>query len=198
MIQTVALPANNPSAHLAQSPSGQRLSALVFGCFAGLQAGVKTGWRTGLVTVLLTGLGIAVSHPIAQAQTSRPVAQAPRLVAQRLVAQAPRATTPQALTMDADTQEANSKTGVVTARGNVRLNFPARRIQATAAQAQYFSREGRIVLTGNVYVIQSGGNSMRGEVITYLVNEGRFVALPRQSQQVRSVYMVNDDATPTP
>lgn len=106
------------------------------------------------------------------------------------VAQAPRST--QALTLDADIQEANSKTGVITARGNVRINYPARQIQATSAQAQYFSRERRMVLTGDVYVVQAGGNTIRGEVVTYLIDEGRFVAMPRQTQQVRSVYMIDD------
>ena len=104
---------------------------------------------------------------------------------------------PQALTLDADIQEANAKTGVVTARGNVRLNYPARQIEATAAQAQYFSQERRIVMTGNVLVLQSGTNSIRGEVVTYLIDEGRFVALPQASQQVRSVYTIVD-SNPAP
>ncbi|MDX2098100.1 MAG: LptA/OstA family protein [Leptolyngbyaceae cyanobacterium bins.59] len=101
------------------------------------------------------------------------------------------------LTLRADVQEANAKTGVVTARGNVQINYPARQIQATAAQAQYFSRERRIVLTGNVYVLQQG-NSMRGETITYLIDEGRFVALPDTNRQVESTYLVTDpDAIPS-
>nr|WP_239651598.1 LptA/OstA family protein [Neosynechococcus sphagnicola] len=96
-----------------------------------------------------------------------------------------------ALTIRSDIQEANSKTGVVTARGNVQVNYPARQIQATSAQAQYYSRERRIVMTGNVYVLQEG-NSLRGEVVTYLIDEGRFVALPNISQQVESIYLVRD------
>lgn len=99
---------------------------------------------------------------------------------------------PQALTLDADIQEANAKTGVVTARGNVRINYPARQITATSTQAQYFSQERRIVMTGNVLVKQSGSNSISGEVVTYLIDEGRFVALPKESQQVRSVYTIID------
>ncbi len=101
-----------------------------------------------------------------------------------------------ALTVRSDVQEANSQTGVVTARGNVQMNYPARQIQATAAQAQYFSRERRIVLTGNVYVLQQG-NSLRGETITYLIDEGRFVATPRANQQVESIYIVSDPEAPT-
>lgn len=101
----------------------------------------------------------------------------------------------QALTLRADVQEANSITGVITARGNVQINYPARQIQATSVQAQYYSREKRIVLQGDVYVLQ-GTNSLRGETVTYLIEEGRFVALPTGGQQVESIYLVQD--TPPP
>lgn len=104
----------------------------------------------------------------------------------------------QALTLRADVQEANAVTGVITARGNVQINYPARQIQATSIQAQYYSRERRIVLTGDVYVLQNG-NSLRGETITYLVDEGRFVALPDGGEQVESIYLVQDpDSATTP
>lgn len=104
----------------------------------------------------------------------------------------------QALTLRADVQEANAVTGVITARGNVQINYPARQIQATSVQAQYYSQERRIVLTGDVYVLQNG-NSLRGEVITYLIDEGRFVALPDNGEQVESIYLVQDpNATPAP
>lgn len=102
----------------------------------------------------------------------------------------------QALTLRADIQEANSVTGVITARGNVRITYPARQIQATAVQAQFYSRERRIVLSGNVYVLQNG-NSLRGETITYLIDEGRFVALPNSGRQVEAVYLV-PEASPVP
>ena len=106
------------------------------------------------------------------------------------------------ITLRADIQEANARTGVLTARGNVQILYPARNIQATAAQAQYFSRERRIVLSGNVYVLQEG-NSLRGETVTYLIDEGRFVALPQaQGQQVEAIYIVpestNSPGSPAP
>ncbi|PSB25630.1 LptA/OstA family protein [Stenomitos frigidus] len=102
------------------------------------------------------------------------------------------------LTLRSDVQEANSKTGVITARGNVQINYPARQIQATSAQAQYFSRERRIVLSGNVYVLQQG-NSLRGETVTYLIDEGKFVALPDAPKQVESIYLVPEaTAAPAP
>lgn len=102
----------------------------------------------------------------------------------------------QALTLRADVQEANAITGVITARGNVQINYPARQIQATSVQAQYYSREKRIVLQGDVYVLQ-GSNSLRGETITYLIDEGRFVALPNTGQQVESIYLVQDNPPTT-
>ncbi len=100
-----------------------------------------------------------------------------------------------AITVRSDIQEANQVTGVVTARGNVQIDYPARQIRATAAQAQYFSRENRIVMTGNVFVLQEG-NSLRGETITYLIDEGRFVATPPDEQQVESVYIISDPEAP--
>lgn len=93
------------------------------------------------------------------------------------------------LTMRADTTQLDTNTGVVTARGNVQLNFPARQIQATANQAQYFDQERQIVLKGDVYVLQRG-NSLRANTITYLIDEGRFVALPEPNRQVEAIFLV--------
>ena len=110
-----------------------------------------------------------------------------------LLAQSP--ARPGEITLKSDLQESNSQTGIITARGNVKINYPARKIQATAAQAQYYSRERRLVLTGNVYVIQEG-NSMRAETLTYLIDEERFIATPQSDRQVESTYIINDtDAT---
>jgi lipopolysaccharide export system protein LptA len=96
------------------------------------------------------------------------------------------------LTIRADMQEANSITGVVTATGNVRMTYPARQIDAVAAQAQYFSKEQKVVLTGDVTVTQEGVNSIKAETITYLVTEGKFVASPANNQQVETIYVVPD------
>lgn len=96
------------------------------------------------------------------------------------------------LQIKSDIQEYDAKTQVVTARGNVQMVYPARQIQATAAQAQYFSKERRIDFSGNVYILQQGSNSIRAEKVTYLIDEGRFVALPQNNRQVESIYLVND------
>jgi len=97
-----------------------------------------------------------------------------------------------ALTIRADVQEANSITGVVTATGNVKMTYPARQIDAIAEQAQYFSKEQRVVLTGNVVVTQEGVNSIKAQTITYLVSEGKFLAAPQDNQQVETIYIVPD------
>ncbi len=95
------------------------------------------------------------------------------------------------ITIRSDLQEANSETGVITARGNVEINYPERQIKATSSQAQYYSRDRRLVLTGNVYVIQEG-NSMRAETMTYLIDERKFIATPKSNRQVESTYLVTE------
>lgn len=89
----------------------------------------------------------------------------------------------------ADVQEADANTGIITARGNVRIDYPEQAIYATSAQAQYYSRERRIILTGEVFV-QQEANTLQAEVVTYLIDEGRFVATPGSNEQVESVYVL--------
>ena len=96
---------------------------------------------------------------------------------------------PQGLSIQADTQEANSKTEVVTAKGNVQLRYPSRNVQARADLAQYFIKQKRILLTGNVLIVQEG-STLAGESVIYLIDEGRFIANPKPKQQVRSNYVV--------
>lgn len=101
-----------------------------------------------------------------------------------------------ALQLKASRVEANSNTGVVTAIGNVQIDYPSRQIFATAAQAQYYSRDQRIVLSGNVDVEQEG-NTLQAETITYLIVEGRFVATPGANSQVEAVYLLPEEPAPT-
>ncbi|ELS33730.1 MULTISPECIES: LptA/OstA family protein [Pseudanabaena] len=135
--------------------------------------------KSSLTKLLLVALPLAISHsslPPSQAQPAN-----------------------SALTIRADVQEANSITGVVTATGNVKMTYPARQIDAIAEQAQYFSKEQRVVLTGNVVVTQEGVNSIKAQTITYLIGEGKFVAVPPSNQQVETIYVVQDrDAVNAP
>lgn len=84
-------------------------------------------------------------------------------------------------------QEANSKTQIVTARDNVQIYYPARQLQARADFGQYFIKEQRMSLNGNVYV-KYQGNSLQGENITYTIRDGQFVVTPKPGEVVESVY----------
>lgn len=95
------------------------------------------------------------------------------------------------VTIESDLQKADNTTGIVTATGNVRIVYPDQRVVATARQAQYFSREGRVVLSGDVDVIQETGHSIKAERLIYLVERERIVAEPAPGEQVITHYRLN-------
>jgi lipopolysaccharide export system protein LptA len=95
---------------------------------------------------------------------------------------------PRALRIRADSQEANAATGVITARGNVGITYPAENVQAQAQLATYYTREQRIVLEGQVLITQDQ-NQLRAEKVTYLVETGEIQAEPQGGDQVESVYV---------
>jgi lipopolysaccharide export system protein LptA len=90
------------------------------------------------------------------------------------------------ITIESDSQRADNKTGIVTATGNVRIDYPDRGMVATSRQAQYFSREGRLVLTGDVDVIDHEGQRIQAEKLVYRVDSERIQAIPPEGEQVRS------------
>jgi len=90
------------------------------------------------------------------------------------------------VTIESDQQRADQLTGVITATGNVRIVYPDERVVATARQAQYFSKENRVVLSGDVDIVQEGGNLIRAERVVYLVDGERLIAIPPSGQQVFS------------
>jgi len=107
------------------------------------------------------------------------------------------------VTIESDQQRGDQLTGVITATGNVRIVYPDERVVATSRQAQYFSREGRVVLSGDVDIIQEGGNLLRAEHVIYLVESERMIAIPPQGQQVFSQVRIPaeqkpDTAAPVP
>ena len=97
------------------------------------------------------------------------------------------------ITIESDSQTADNVTGVVTAVGNVRIVYPSRGMVATSRQAQYFSREGRLVLSGDVDVVQEDGNTLRAERVTYDLEDERAVASPPDGGQVRSTMILRSD-----
>lgn len=100
------------------------------------------------------------------------------------------------VTIESDLQRADQITGVVTAIGNVRIVYPDERVVATARQAQYFSKENRVVLSGDVDIVQQGGNLIRAERVVYLVDGERLIAIPLEGQQVFSRLKIQQQQTP--
>jgi lipopolysaccharide export system protein LptA len=90
------------------------------------------------------------------------------------------------VTIESDRQQADNRTGILTATGNVRITYPDRRMVATSRQAQYFSRQGVLVLTGDVDVIDAEGQRLRGERVVYRVDSERLQADPQAGRQVFS------------
>jgi len=129
------------------------------------------------VAVVLSLLAVAIPHPGA-AQSSAP----PRPVSTKPAAGADAGL----VTIESDTQQADNRTGVVTAIGNVRIEYPDRHMVATSRQAQYFSKEGRLVLTGDVDVIDADGQRIRAERLVYRLDSERLLAEPPAGKQVYS------------
>ena len=103
------------------------------------------------------------------------------------------------ITIESDQQAADNVTGVITASGNVRLVHDLRGVVATSRQAQYFTKESRIVLSGDVDVIEKDGNLLRAGQVTYLLDEERALALPTDGGQVFSQWSLETkSSSPTP
>lgn len=90
------------------------------------------------------------------------------------------------VTIESDSQQADNRTGVITATGNVRITYPDGRTVATARQAQYYSKEGRLILSGDVDVVDADGQRIRAERLVYRLDSERLVAEPAQGRQVTS------------
>lgn len=154
----------------------------------------RCGWIGHLAAAGALVLPMAVAaQPLPQAQPlplpqSQPPGSAAAADAPGPAVAAPPATTRLTglVTIESDLQKADNGTGVITASGNVRIVYGDQGVVATARQAQYFSREGRVVLSGDVEVIQEGGNRLLAERLVYLVEQERLVAYPEPGQQVTS------------
>lgn len=95
------------------------------------------------------------------------------------------------VTIESDIQKADNQTGIVTAIGNVKITYPDKNMVATSRQAQYFSKEGRLVLSGDVDVIDSDGQRIRAEHLVYNLDQERLVAEPARGKQVMSKLRLN-------
>ncbi len=163
---------------------------------------VRPGWLPGLLLACSTLPAAAMpmlpaageSPPPAPSLPAPAPSSLPPATEPALPAQAPTGL----VTIESDQQQADNATGIVTATGNVRIVYPDRRVVATARQAQYFTRESRIVLSGDVDVVQEGGNRIRAERVVYLVDTERALAQPEEGQQVFSQLRLQLQPQPQP
>lgn len=175
---------------------------------AGLTAKSRPAFAATLFTALAAVAAIAAAGANAQLQ-SKPINPAPATAAPSAATPpaAPAAAAPAQpaqparintglVTIESDLQRADQLTGVVTALGNVRIVYPDQRVVATARQAQYFSKENRVVLSGEVDIVQEGGNLMRAERVVYLLGDERLIAIPPQGRQVFSRMRMQPDPQP--
>ena len=103
------------------------------------------------------------------------------------------------ITIESDQQTSDNSIGVVTAQGNVRLVHVDRGIVATGRQAQYFMKEERIVLSGEVDIVQKNGDLLQADRIVYSLVDERALATPSENEQVFSQWSFGadaDDSTP--
>ena len=98
------------------------------------------------------------------------------------------------ITIESDQQTADNSIGVVTAQGNVRLIHIDRGIVATSRQAQYFIKEERIVLSGDVDIVQKNGDLLQADRIVYSLVDERALATPSENEQVFSQWSFGTDA----
>ena len=98
------------------------------------------------------------------------------------------------ITIESDQQTADNSIGVVTAQGNVRLVHVDRGIVATGRQAQYFMKEERIVLSGDVDIVQKNGDLLQADRIVYSLVDERALATPSENEQVFSQWSFGADA----
>ena len=146
-------------------------------------------WLALTVAMALAPLA-AQSQSVPVSEQLSPAGEGPSLLAEPAAEAEPSGL----VTVESDLQQADNVTGVVTATGNVKISYPPKQVQAWARQAQYFTKEERIVLTGDVDVLQEGGNRLKAERITYLVLEDRMIADPAPGDQVLSNYRIQRTA----
>jgi lipopolysaccharide export system protein LptA len=135
----------------------------------------------GAALLVLPSHPVAAQAPAATAQTPRPKTPATGMV-----------------TIESDVQQADNQNGIVTATGNVRIVYADRGMTATSRQAQYFSNEGRLVLTGDVDVIDTDGQRLRAERLVYQLDSERMLAEPPAGKQVFSKFRLQQQGTSKP
>ena len=68
----------------------------------------------------------------------------------------------------ADVQEADANTCIITARGNVRIDYPVYAIYPTSAQSQYYLLSTPLIFTATVF-LQHYSTTLHSLFFTYLI-----------------------------
>ena len=90
----------------------------------------------------------------------------------------------ESVVIESDRQSTDTTGGIFTAYGNVKILYPERGIMAKSRQLQYLKKEGIIVLTGDVALIQNGRNSLYGQRVVYFLEDDQIVADSHSGSQV--------------
>tara|TARA_B100000700_G_C14454461_1_gene583161 strand:- start:115 stop:537 length:423 start_codon:yes stop_codon:yes gene_type:complete len=83
-----------------------------------------------------------------------------------------------------DVQTNDNDNGVFSAIGNVKIRYPDKEIMATSDSAKYYKSDDKIVLKGNVKMIQESSHSVYAEQIVLFIDEDRIIANAKPDSQV--------------
>lgn len=144
-------------------------------------------------SLILMLAALAIGQGAVQAAANEPTSTQ---ASQPEAAVSPATTQAGLVTIESDRQQADNSTGVITATGNVKIVYPDRKVLATSRQAQYFSKEARVVLSGDVQVVQDDGHRLLAEQVIYDVSQERVEARPIPGAQVLSIVRLSRSKEP--
>tara|TARA_Y100001968_G_C19436514_1_gene760013 strand:- start:1180 stop:1599 length:420 start_codon:yes stop_codon:yes gene_type:complete len=95
--------------------------------------------------------------------------------------------------IESDRQVSDNSNDVFSAIGKVKINYPLRGIIATSDEAKYLRTERKIILIGDVEVIQQGFNSISAEEVIFFLDDNRILANSNSDDQVLTKFILNSD-----
>ena len=102
--------------------------------------------------------------------------------------------------VESDNQVSDTLTEVFTASGNVRLSYPNKSVTAKADKVQFFKKEGKIVMSGNVDVIRGDGkgtDTLKADRVVYFIKDDRLEAEAISDKQVYTKVLLKPSGSST-